>query len=129
MLKEGGEGAMSPSATKICYSANKICGTLACGFVSLEGGAYPPPATPSHGFVSQTKPWTQIYNLNWISTPALRQRLRIGQTSTIAYDLAFGMRLNPKLTTRDRRVEKKHNVCSKTSYDMMTIYGNVYDDV
>ena len=69
-----------PSATKISHSTNKICGTLACGFVSLENGAYPPPATSNYGFASQTKLWTQIYNLNWVSTHALRQKPRIEQT-------------------------------------------------
>ena len=41
------------------------------------------------------------YLISWISTPALRQKLRIGQTSTVDYNSAFGMGLDPKLTAWD----------------------------
>ena len=37
------------------------------------------------------------YLISWISTHALRQKLRIGETSTVAHNYAFGMGLDPKL--------------------------------
>ena len=41
----------------------------------------------------------KIYS--WISTPALRKRPRIWQTSTVDYNWAFWMGLDPKLRARD----------------------------
>ena len=43
-----------------------------------------------------------IYSLrSWISTPALHKKLRIGQTSTVAYNVALEMGLDPKLNAGD----------------------------
>ena len=41
------------------------------------------------------------YSRSWISTPTLRQKLRIGQSSIVAHNSAFGMGLDSKLRARN----------------------------
>ena len=56
-------------------------------------------------FDSQTKLLTNIHDLpkplSWISTPALRQKLRIGQPYTVAYNQPCRMGLGPIFKARD----------------------------
>ena len=67
-----------------------------------RGGGHPPPhATQRRSSVSQTKLWTAINHSLLDLTPALRQKLRIGQTSTLAYLSAIGLGLDPNSRSRD----------------------------
>ena len=60
-----------------------------------------------------------------ISTPALHQKLRIGQTSTVDYNQALGMGLGPKLKVRDPIFNKQWKVYSMNNqYTYIYIYQN-----
>ena len=98
--------------TKLCYNSYKIHITRTSGFVSLDGRGMRPPScdtrtqflrrwgegrmlpllrhkitvlSPNQSSGPQIMIFCGIHHVSWISTPALRQKLGVGQTSTLDY--------------------------------------------
>ena len=107
----GGEVRQAPSACsrKPGYVTSAIYITRISRCVA--GGPSMPPSSSDTNKTTMlchkqsSEPTFMIYcginHLSWNSTPAFRQKLRIGKTSSAAHDLASGMGLDEKLTARD----------------------------
>ena len=95
--RQGERQAPNAHDAIVRYSTHKTYITQSLVFVSQAGRGVPPPppATQNHGFVPQTRfePKLMIYcdinHLSWISPPAVRQKLEIGQT--IDYRLSLSV--------------------------------------